>query len=150
MANRENICEEAKLKKTANHQKFSIGLANTQIECQKGPLAEWWLWRKQRSWQKKIAKGAPSKVAKLTKMANLTALTNQAKMANVAKICHGFGEYSNFMTKGVLWRVEILTKIANMTKILQTFKPYRKSTESGKKSPKARGWFKLDYKRNSL
>ena len=40
MANRENICEEAKLKKTANHQKFSIGLANTQIECQKGPLAE--------------------------------------------------------------------------------------------------------------
>ena len=87
---------------------------------------------------KKIAKGAPSKVAKLTKMANLTAVTNQAKMANVAKICHGFGEYSNFMTKGVLWRVEILTKIANMTKILQTFKPYRKSTESGKKSPKAR------------
>lgn len=35
-------------------------------------------------------------------MANLTAVTNQAKMANVAKICHGFGEYSNFMPKGVL------------------------------------------------
>ena len=94
--------------------------------------------------------GARSKVAKLTKMANLTAVTNQAKMANVAKICHGFGEYSNFMPKGVLWRVEILPKIANMTKILQTFKQYRESTESGKKSPKARRKCELDYKRNSL
>ena len=66
------------------------------------------------------------------------------------KICQGFGEYSNFMPKGGLWRMEILTKIADMTKVLQTFKQYRESTESGKKSPKDRGKFKLDYKRNSL
>ena len=71
-------------------------------------------------------------------MANLKAVKNQAKMANVAKICHGFSEYSNFMPKGVLWRVEIWAKIANMTKILQTFKQYRESTESGKNWPKAR------------
>ena len=82
-------------------------------------------------------------------MANPTTVTNQAKMANVAKICHGFGEYSNFMPKGVLWRVEILTKIANMTKILQTFKQYRESTESGKKSPKGKRKFKLDYSSNA-
>ena len=40
------LCKEAKLTKMANmgkqanHQKFSIGLANIQIECQKVPLAE--------------------------------------------------------------------------------------------------------------
>lgn len=77
-------------------------------------------------------------MANLTKMANLTAVMNHAKMANVTKICHGFGEYSNFMPKGVLWRVE-------MTKILRTFKQYRESTESGKKSPKTRRKFQLDY-----
>ena len=51
-----------------------------------------------------ITRGAPCKVAKLTKKANLTEMENLAKFANLTKIRHGFGKYSN-------WIVAIMTKI---------------------------------------
>ena len=55
-----------------------------------------------------ITRGAHCKVEKL------------AKMANLAKIRHGFGQYSSWMPKVSPWRSAIMTKMVNMTKIVNT------------------------------
>ena len=56
------------------------------------------------------------------------------KMADLAKIRHGFGKLDETVAS---WRVAIMTKMANMTKIV---KPASngENGESGEKSPK--GW----------